>query len=83
MILTITEHLASTSTRFTAPRVELKDPAALARFHDLDAKIEEARLALAEAEAALYGLDVGPLRQLASLTHRRTRNARQGMRPTP
>lgn len=85
--LTITEHLSSLGNgrgpRFLGPRIDKSDPTAGARFEAADGKLLAARLALADAEAELYGRDPEQLRLVAIETHTRTRNARRGHPATP
>lgn len=75
---TITEHLSDLTERLVGPKIDVKNPEALARFRVLDEALLKARLALADAEAAIYGADRGHLRTLAAATHERTANARRG-----
>lgn len=80
--LTITEYLSSCrdgqGPRFVGPKIDKGDPTAEERFDSADMKLLVARLALADAEAELYGRDHNVLRALAENTHARHRAARRG-----
>lgn len=85
--LTITEYLSSChdgrGPRFLGPKIEKGDPTAEERFDSADMKLLGARLALADAEADLYGRDPEELRAIAQKTHTRHRAARRGRPATP